>query len=44
MLVHESSGPLRMTGGIRSRRSSAVPGTASRHYDNIGESVISPLY
>jgi hypothetical protein len=26
-----------MTGGNRSRRSSAVPGTASRHYDNMEE-------
>jgi hypothetical protein len=31
-------------GENRSRRSSAVPGTASRHYDNMGGRAISPLY
>jgi hypothetical protein len=37
MVVHESSDPLRMAGESTSRQSLAVPSTASRHYDNIGE-------
>jgi hypothetical protein len=44
MHVYGSSDPLRMTGGIRSHRSPAIFGTASRHYNNIGERVILPLY